>query len=78
MKRYHCQICGVISSGHQHLCQGEELRLERSCGGNPEKSAKMCPPTREKATCTCGFCGRPSEQPELLCNPEEKSEADIP
>lgn len=72
MKRYECTTCGVVTNNKKHLCQAEEVAEGRSCGGDREKEKAMCDPMQQKADFRCGFCDRPSSDPELLCNPEKR------
>ncbi len=66
---YECSRCGVVSHAGEQLCGPEERRdIHAYCGAAPERDA-MCADMRQHLAYVCGSCGRPAEQPELVCKP---------
>lgn len=67
---YKCGTCGVISNQQDHLCQpGEMASSDDFCGSGPENISQLCDSMSENLRYQCYNCGRPSENPNLLCQP---------
>ncbi|WP_305043260.1 hypothetical protein [Geoalkalibacter sp.] len=66
---HECGQCGVVSEIREQLCHPEERHDKHEyCGSAPERD-NLCEPMREHLGYVCGSCGRPAEQPELVCKP---------
>jgi DNA-directed RNA polymerase subunit RPC12/RpoP len=67
---YKCGTCGVISDENSHLCRPEELAGRAEfCGSGPENIGQICEQMDQKLEYQCFTCGRPTDKPDLVCNP---------
>ncbi|BCR06193.1 hypothetical protein DESUT3_32620 [Desulfuromonas versatilis] len=70
MKTYKCSSCGVISDERDHLCKPEKNASRADyCGSGPEKISQMCDQMDQNLKYQCFTCGRPTDKPDLVCNP---------
>jgi len=66
---YECQVCGVVSKIRSDLCRPEQQEdLHDYCGTTTER-ANICAEVRGTLPIVCANCGRPAEQPDLVCKP---------
>jgi hypothetical protein len=67
---FKCDRCGIISEAADHLCQPHELAGKQDYCGQPVKEAgPICGPMSKSLEYECGSCGRPAEEPQMLCHP---------
>ena len=66
---YECETCGVVTKTESRVCVPKQHKdKEQFCGFSKPRTS-MCQPVKESLPYSCGDCGRPAQQPELLCNP---------
>lgn len=68
-KIYACGTCGVVTRIESQVCAPKEQEDKDQFCGYSKPRAEMCEPVRETLAYSCGSCGRPAQQPELVCNP---------
>ena len=66
---YKCGTCGVISDESEHLCQAEATSRAEFCGTGPEGIGKICAEMDRNLAYQCFTCGRPTDKPDMVCNP---------
>jgi len=70
MSTYKCGTCGVVSDEGGHLCAPEEVAgRSEFCGSGPEKISQICTEMDQSLEFQCFTCGRPTDKPDLVCNP---------
>jgi len=73
-KVYQCAACGVVTSAEGHLCDPKQAEI--GCYRRdqpPDGDRHMCEPMREKLAYVCETCGRPTEEPRLVCRPRKRT-----
>lgn len=68
-KVYECVTCGVVTKSESRICVPKEREDKAEFCGYSKPRASMCQSVKETLPYSCGTCGRPSQQPELICNP---------
>jgi hypothetical protein len=73
-EKYECGTCGMVTHEKEHLCDPIEIaRKGDYCGRSGETDEAMCEPMSSSLEFTCSSCGRPTEDPDMVCSPEKKS-----
>ena len=80
-KIYECGTCGVVTKIEADVCVPKEKNDKEEFCGFSKPRAVMCEPVKQHLAYSCGgigdsggrrrsgTCGRPAQQPELVCNP---------
>ena len=68
-KIFECETCGVVTKNEAQICTPKEKDDKKKFCGFSKPRASMCEPVRQTIPYSCGTCGRPAQQPELICNP---------
>lgn len=69
MDSYKCGTCGVVSDQKEQMCEPVETKMEEYCGSGPEHISQVCEEMDQRMDHQCSTCGRPTDNPEMVCDP---------
>ncbi len=66
---FECGTCGVVSEASEQLCEPQRLENMGVYCGDRGPTSHMCSDMKDHLAYVCGSCGRPAQQPDMVCNP---------
>lgn len=70
---YECGVCGVISEERDNLCHPQTLTGRHdSCSPSMESKSEICSTMEKSVEYSCASCGRPADDPRLVCDPQRR------